>query len=263
MDPRTEELIEFLVDDRYPYESRLHYCPVGGYATGGYDDRVLEEIEDYRLLLRSKSAADLERLVAEEQHKQQIALEAAERKRFFNDPAAAADFSYWSKAACWTLEEATALALGRNPKIVNWESVNEHVDHSPFARRYQDLRFLIERANLAGQLSDPVVPALFIAWTKQIEFEFPYALEAEDAAREKRMANRGGKEFHPKERESVLTLIIAMATKNYNYNPNNLRNEAIKRITSHVNDVGLSIDEDTVRKWLKEAAELQPRIDTK
>ena len=116
------------------------------------------------------------------------------------------------------------------------------------------------------QLPDPVAPRLFIAWAKKNEIEFPTALDASVAALEKKTQgkfppenqNQNGKDLHPKERETLLKLIIAMAVKAYNYDPSKLCNEAIKRITDHIFKVRLELDEDTVRKWLREASELLP-----
>jgi hypothetical protein len=61
-----------------------------------------------------------------------------------------------------------------------------------------------------------------------------------------------------KERESVLKLIIGMAVKGYTYDPAAKRTETISEITSDLAELGLSLTDDTVRKWLKEAAELLP-----
>ena len=71
-----------------------------------------------------------------------------------------------------------------------------------------------------------------------------------------------GKPLYPKERESVLKLIIGMAIEGYRYDPSISRSPTTKEITDDLSKVGLPISEDTVRKWLKEAAGLLP-IDMK
>ena len=68
-----------------------------------------------------------------------------------------------------------------------------------------------------------------------------------------------GKPLNPKERESVLKLIIGMAIKGYSYDPNMSRSPTTKEIADDLAKTGLTISEDTVRKWLKEGAELLPR----
>ena len=67
-----------------------------------------------------------------------------------------------------------------------------------------------------------------------------------------------GKPLNPKERESLLKLVIGMAIKGYSYDPNMSRSPTAKKIADDLSEIGLSIDEDTVRKWLKEAAEIVP-----
>ena len=224
--------------------------------------------------------------------------ERQEQERFFNLPDAKADFSHWSKAVYWILEEAVALAFGRDPKEVNWASVEEFVDLSPFAVRYARLRDLIERAKTASQLSDPVLPVHFIHWVKKNAIDFPPDLEDAlraqghqvaqwqsleeikqqlDIEREahhacnlqlirakqelQHLSQQNSKlqtermsKLHTKERETALKLILVMAKKKYGYIVGR-RNNASTAIAGHVRDLGLEIDEDTVRNWLGEAAE--------
>ena len=46
-----------------------------------------------------------------------------ERKKFYNQPDANADFDYYCKCPYWTLDEAIALSLGKDPVKVNWNTV--------------------------------------------------------------------------------------------------------------------------------------------
>jgi hypothetical protein len=61
-----------------------------------------------------------------------------------------------------------------------------------------------------------------------------------------------------KERESVLRLIIGMAVGGYRYDPNATRSKVVADITSDLTNAGVELTDDTVRKWLREAAELLP-----
>jgi len=63
-----------------------------------------------------------------------------------------------------------------------------------------------------------------------------------------------------RERETALKLIIGMAIGGYGYNAAATRNSATKEIADDVARTGLSIDEDTVRKWLQEACEILPAV---
>jgi hypothetical protein len=61
-----------------------------------------------------------------------------------------------------------------------------------------------------------------------------------------------------KERESVLRLIIGMAIGGYGYDPTATRSKVVAEITSDLTKAGVELNDDTVRKWLKAAAELLP-----
>lgn len=66
------------------------------------------------------------------------------------------------------------------------------------------------------------------------------------------------KSLHTKERETLLKLVIGMAVKGYAYKPNAKRNTTSGEIKQDLELLGISLDEDTVRRWLKEASELLP-----
>jgi hypothetical protein len=61
--------------------------------------------------------------------------------------------------------------------------------------------------------------------------------------------------LNPKERESLLKLVLGMAIDGYGYNPKASRSPAASGIANDLKTQGISIDEDTVRKWLNEAKE--------
>lgn len=59
-----------------------------------------------------------------------------------------------------------------------------------------------------------------------------------------------------RERESLLKLILGMAVDGYGYDPKASKSSQIKEISGHLFTCGLSLDEDTVRKYLNEAKAL-------
>lgn len=62
----------------------------------------------------------------------------------------------------------------------------------------------------------------------------------------------------PRERESLLKLILGMAIKGYVYDPKATKSKEVKDIANDLLAVGLALDEDTVRKYLNEAKALFP-----
>jgi hypothetical protein len=60
-----------------------------------------------------------------------------------------------------------------------------------------------------------------------------------------------------RERDSLLKLVIGTAIGGYGYTPGK-RSDIPRQIATDLATRGISLDEDTVRKWLKEAAVLLP-----
>ncbi|MFZ2737158.1 MAG: hypothetical protein WBI20_14085 [Burkholderiaceae bacterium] len=56
-----------------------------------------------------------------------------------------------------------------------------------------------------------------------------------------------------RERDNLLKLLIGMAIEGYSFDPTALKNTATKEIADDLAKHGIGLDEDTVRKYLKEA----------
>jgi hypothetical protein len=70
------------------------------------------------------------------------------------------------------------------------------------------------------------------------------------------------KSIGTRERESLLKLVIGMAVGGYAYDPRQKRSDKIAEIIDDLARAGIALDADTVRKWLKEAAQLLPPAKT-
>ena len=70
--------------------------------------------------------------------------------------------------------------------------------------------------------------------------------------------DRPEKSLATRERDSLLKLVIGMAVGGYRYDATVLRNKDHADIASDLARSGVSLDVDTIRKWLKEAAGLLP-----
>jgi len=55
------------------------------------------------------------------------------------------------------------------------------------------------------------------------------------------------------ERNTLLKLVIGLAIRGYGYDPKAGRSTAPTEIASDLEGLGISVSDDTVRKWLKEA----------
>jgi hypothetical protein len=258
----------------------------------------IAEMAAYKADLEGMEPAALQALVNEEKGKaraeEKIRAETEERLRFFNRPEATPDYLHWGRAAFWRHDEAVALALGKSPDIVTWENVKPFVRVSRFAAEYQRLHDLAERAQYMGQLQRLMIPRDFLAWAKAIGLSCPAQLvdavttvdsqmadwkslyeeavanvEALTAERDAVKAQLEQKHSEPspeksrkplnvRERETLLKLIISMAIGGYGHDPTAKRTDTARDIVGDLAKNELSLDEDTVRNWLKKAREVLP-----
>lgn len=58
---------------------------------------------------------------------------------------------------------------------------------------------------------------------------------------------------------SLLKMVITMATELYDYDPKANKSGTVKQLVEDAEELGIAIDPDTVRSWLKKAAELLPQ----
>ena len=190
-----------------------------------------------------------------------------------------------------------ALSFGKDPKTVYWNRLKDIPSiTSPFVREYEKTRELALRAIKWEKLFEPVLPFIYVNWAIDNDLPFPEELAEKiksrnaDLADWKKMyeellektttnletANRiidsknqridelenieiGVESLSTKERSSLLKIIIGMAIGGYGYVPSSSRSPISKQIADDLALYGISLDQDTVRKWLKEATTLLPQ----
>lgn len=64
-----------------------------------------------------------------------------------------------------------------------------------------------------------------------------------------------------REGDTLRKLVIGLAMRGYGYDPRAARNEAVAQIAGDLLELGLEVTDDTVRKYLREGAELLPPDD--
>lgn len=177
------------------------------------------------------------------------------------------DYLYWSKMPRFNRHEAITLSVGCDPKHFSIEKMIELEKMMERKKLWPAYEFLVQRKELLtryfelsgwGYAAMPV--SFFKTLVDKIELEIPaefYRLL--DAKYPTELQNDPSVSEVPLsklERQSLLKLIAAMACEQYAYNPADERSEAPSRIRDDVEQVGLNIDNKTIRKWLKEAANL-------
>lgn len=272
-----EAMIQYLTMRKFPLAFPMKELYETGrrldaHLTAAEKEKVRADADAYREKLHQKSREELERMCAVERPKEQkekrIKAEKEEKDRYFNQPDADADFDFWSKAAYWTLDEAVALSLGKDPKKVKWDDIKSLIDRSPFIQGYGKRRDLANRAKTAGQIKEPTPPSAFVEWSQENDLSFPQQLAEKVKARMKKTdatvptpsapAKPKANELKTREKDTLLKLVIGMAVAGYRYDPKATKNQAVTDITDDLAKLGLSLDADTVRRWLKEAASMLP-----
>lgn len=172
--PDHEPPIEYLLRRRFG-RTRLLSAPILPLGSNSSIPTLIshenDRMTEYRAELETKTSAELADLVIAERAREAEELrrkaELEEAQQFFNQPHATADLDHWSKMTYWTLEEAIALSFGKEPKIVNSTTIQGHVNISPFAREYARILERARRAVAWGQLYDPVLPQIYLAWARR------------------------------------------------------------------------------------------------
>ncbi|MEX2671312.1 MAG: hypothetical protein WD294_04285 [Phycisphaeraceae bacterium] len=210
----------------------------------------LKQVND-ALNFKDKLASEpSETLWAEYRQGQLAKAQADDARRFFNSPDASADFQKWARMPLWTAEEATSLLLGKDPAIVNLESLQRTPEYSPFRKEYDELFDRIQRALAVERIKQPIKPVDLLNWAKETDVEYPKELDKllrpdhreasyQELLDENAKLRRLVQELEPdprsgskRERTNLLRILVAVAKQKYQYNPYKNKNIAPARISA-------------------------------
>lgn len=172
--------VEILAADKFPIYEALRLWAVlrqpysrntTPYITAR-DQQVLTEAESYKKEIRARYTPEelvamAKKLEAEKAQAKQLQAMNKEQSFFFHQPDAQADFEHWSKAAYWSIDEAVALLLGKDPEIVTWAKIEPLKDESTFARDFARVRDLAMRSKEVNELTERNHPGRFLEWARQ------------------------------------------------------------------------------------------------
>jgi hypothetical protein len=172
-----DSVIDYLVELNFP-------TPIMGFDELTVVDegqRYLAKRARYESELHELSREDLDALFEKEKAKEAAKKETErlERTRVLGGRSAGADFCHWSRASYWTLDEAIALSLGKEPGEIDPNLLLDHAHSHQFAKDYVRRRDLIVRAKNIKELSDPTRPHKFVDWANRHRIELPQELVQE------------------------------------------------------------------------------------
>lgn len=186
-----------------------------------------------------------------------------------------ADWNYWKRIPQIDLWSAVKLSFGIDPRdegSIPLAKRNPCKDSKIMPEDLFKERHELARSNLyhgldasppdSGQdygFSKVRLPK-FATWALLIELEIPKELAAMAGPRNVTQINdtlgNVDKPLATIERESLLKLVIGMAVKGYSYDPDAKKNTSVSDIAADLAVLGLQLDVDTIRKYLKQGAEL-------
>lgn len=196
-----------------------------------------------------------------------------------------ADFAQWAIYPTWSTEEIAALSFGIDPDRVS--ALKRNLEYQttlrPVRQQLDNRRRLIDRHRMMKRFRSGLPPADILDYLTAHGISFPDELaravdelaprvnlqkRVEEA--ERRVADLEAEvgrlrkspptdtRLDPRERASLVKMVIGMAVGYYGYDPVARRNSATSDIVADLERVGLPVDADTVRKYLREGREILP-----
>ena len=196
----------------------------------------------------------------------------------FPPEAQLANYRYWATCPYWYRHEAVSLALGLEPEALSSVSIfnsEKQVLAIPQSRMTAGHKLILaylsydrhvtRRFGLMGYdgMYLQVRPQDFLNWMRQVGLPIPGSMaeviEGTSSEDDKPPTTSSGDEsLGTRERDSLLKLVIGMAIAGYRYDPKSSRGPATTEIVNDLAKLGIPLDPDTVRKYLREARELLP-----
>lgn len=209
----------------------------------------------YRLSLDELTTSAVARLYAEVRRPIVEALHARWKEEdadeFFSEPEASADKRYWSSLASWTMDEAAALSLGKDPKLVNNKTLNSVSRGSPFLREYRRRLDVMKRAIAAGVLKEPLSPDKVALWARnQLDFDgFQGIAENTDL---------GSAESNFGRENSYRKLVLGLLLSRDSFSPAEselVGSKVFSAISLELQAMGIRLHSDTIRTIIFECIE--------
>lgn len=176
-------------------------------------------------------------------------------------PDYAADFQYWCQMEYLSVAELLCLTVGVEPKHFPEKELRKLSEASD-TRHWSVPHFLARQHDLLLRRFDPrrqgwtVMPVSFLAWAEQNGFEahpeFLHGLRRVALAQDDLAARTGGgRTVDQREVNTVSRLLTVMAIAQFRYDPSKPRSKAPKEIADFAATQGISISEETIRKYLR------------
>ncbi len=170
-----------------------------------------------------------------------LAHRAAQWEKLF-DPVLPVIFVRWAKENDIEFPDVLADKVrARGGNLVDWKS------------RYQELEILVKESEANWQSVSKEINEAIAGYRAEIE-----TLKTELAQRRAASSAPAEKPQSTREREGMLKVIYGMAVAGYGYDQSKERSPVVPEIIKDLELHGLSLSDDTVRRYIKTACELLP-----
>ena len=186
-------------------------------------------------------------------------------------------YANWLRLAGWTVDEAAALSLGRDPDIVNGDTLNP-IDpkKSVFLREFLFRCRMIKRAADANSWGLSVEPSTFCDWACKHLTDLPPALlklvksvgdlgetaplqaeisdlrvEIVELRAEIAALRATDEDINERSLDTLYRLVLIMAVDKYRYDPRNKLNTSTKQIEGSLVDFGSAKSNNTILSRMK------------
>ncbi|MEX0328049.1 MAG: hypothetical protein AB3N07_04945 [Ruegeria sp.] len=178
-----------------------------------------------------------------------------------------ADYQYWAQMPSMTNHESLLLSLGVEPQHISEEEVmNMQSQRDRGDSLWPPLVYLlrrreqIERQFRSYGRGHKISPKEFFQWAQYVQLdihpEFHSHFFSPEASSQVTSTSGNENDLDPRIRSSMLKLIAAMAVGGYRYDPTGNYTNVVTEIVDDASLLGISITDDTVRKYLKLSAKM-------
>lgn len=187
----------------------------------------------------------------------------------FGHPDYRADFDYWCKMPNFSIEEALCLSIGIEPRHFTKDVISKSKNQD-FDALWSPIQFLLLRHMQLHRQFDPdsfgyrITPLRFLSWARQVKFEahpdfFGLLEQYHPSSTSQSTSPASEPRSDPREVKKMAQLFTALAIREYGYVPDAARSPIPKEIAEMMAELGLSVSEETVRKYLRLGAQHLPK----
>ena len=187
--------------------------------------------------------------------------------KFLDEHFADAEYDYWARCSMWSVEQATALLLGKDADVVDLLTLRQWNQGHGIAAQFNRLLYRLQEAKERGELTEYMTPTMQVEWARanqiEVSWELIQSVEAHSSGTVAPPALAGGmpderpvtpneRTGWAKERQSLLKIVAGAVLVAYGDKARGARGVATE-LKRDLEKYDIHLNDDTIRKWLNEA----------